>query len=57
MSREYGGHSDDDGLVTGFNVPAVAASVLPEPSTPALFGFGLLGLAGMRVLRAKPVAT
>jgi hypothetical protein len=32
-----------------------ASSSVPEPSTIALFGFGLLGLAGMRVLRRKPM--
>jgi hypothetical protein len=37
------------------DVSPLSTSV-PEPSTLALFGFGLLGLAGMRVLGRKPRA-
>jgi hypothetical protein len=36
-------------------VSAATSAPVSEPSTLALFGFGLLGLAGMRVLRSKPV--
>jgi hypothetical protein len=38
-------------------ITSVTVGTIPEPSTIALFGFGLLGCAGMRVLRSKPAAT
>jgi hypothetical protein len=38
------------------DVSSAAVTNVPEPSTLALFGFGLLGLFGVRALRSKRVA-
>jgi len=40
-------------IPTAVNDKSMAS--VPEPSTLALCGFGRLGLAGMGVLRSKPV--
>ena len=40
--------SSVSGLFNNFSVPAVAAATVPEPSTLALFGAGILGLGAIR---------